>query len=485
MVGGFGFSSDMSRDNPLLFESASVINEYAARAQYLLQRSRTRAKVGIFYQLFDYPNGNYVLEELVQGVLDETDVQLPKPDPIMNFIMSSSPDVEGERLWVKESARLGSDLVANGWYYQFFNEDSLLNASVQDGKVVMGEAQFEALLLFKESAMPAGAAEALSRLAALGIPVIFVGSRPVRDPGFFDQENCDRRVQAAIAAIGTPVFQTATEVIQVLQDAGVDPQIAYTTPKETLGFINKIDREDGSEFFFLRSRIRQEQTVSLHLDTGKRVPVELDLWSGAVTRLPFEKVEDGKIALHLTFPGYTSRVVALEDADQAVNLLLAPVDLKEIDLKTVRSFDDFSFTAQQRLADGTVKKIELVNIPNLDWRSIPELTGLGSPGTYQTLFHLENLQPGERYFLCFERVCDRADITLNGTSLPPLLVMPWRCEVSEWIKAGDNELSIKVTPTLRNALVSYGNKGISQYKQYKKSPTMPAGLIGVVRLCKL
>jgi hypothetical protein len=43
------FSTDMSANDPLLAGAAPAINAYASRAQYLLQRSRTRARVGIFY----------------------------------------------------------------------------------------------------------------------------------------------------------------------------------------------------------------------------------------------------------------------------------------------------------------------------------------------------------------------------------------------------------------------------------------------------
>ena len=53
------------------------------------------------------------------------------------------------------------------------------------------------------------------------------------------------------------------------------------------------------------------------------------------------------------------------------------------------------------------------------------------------------------------------------------------------VKEGANSLSLQVTPTLRNMLVGYANSGAPLYRQYKKGSTMPAGLIGEVKLCKL
>jgi len=64
-----------------------------------------------------------------------------------------------------------------------------------------------------------------------------------------------------------------------------------------------------------------------------------------------------------------------------------------------------------------------------------------------------------------------------------LLALPWRVDITDTLLEGENELTITVTPTLRNALVEYANQGARLYKQYKKCVTMPAGLIGPVRIC--
>jgi hypothetical protein len=481
---GIVFSSDMSRDNPLLFNSAPILNAYAARAQLLLQRSKTRAAVGIFYQLFDYPNGSYIPEETVQGVLDELDAQLPPPNPLVERILPSNQRVTGDRLWTKECAALGSELVANGYYYQFFNEDSLLKAVVEDGQVHMGEAAFETLILFKETALPAAAAEKLSALASAGIPVLLVGSCPERDPGFLDFPARDQRVKSALQAAHVPVLDHSGQVLETLSARGIAPQVVYTQAQKSLGFIHKIDRESGTEWFFLRSRTRKEQSIHLSLRADKRVPVELDLWHGTAARLPFQSTGAEAVSLELTFGGYTSRMIALVTEADAAGLPEAAAELNESRLETILELTDFAFTAQRRLANNDRRPIALRLPRAVDWRSLPELADLSDPGDYQVSFPLPALDPNARYFLCFERVCDRADVTLNGQALPPLLVMPWRLDLTGLLVEGENRLSIQVTPTLRNALVGYGNAGEKLYRNYRKQTTMPAGIIGWVKLCK-
>ncbi len=155
------------------------------------------------------------------------------------------------------------------------------------------------------------------------------------------------------------------------------------------------------------------------------------------------------------------------------------------DLEPVAAVSDFAFVADQRLVNGTSRRIELKLLALKDWREVPELAALGDPGEYAASFTLAKLDPARRYFLQFDRVCDRADVVVNGHVLAPLLVPPWRCEITGLLVEGQNTMKIVVTPTLRNRLVGYANAGSRDYRQYKKQPTMPSGLIGDVTVCAL
>ena len=184
---------------------SAAINAYASRAQYLLQRSRTSTRVGIFYQLFDYPNGNYIREELVQGVLDDQDAQMPKENGIAAMIMSSKTDVVGDRKWIQETAALAGALVAAGHYPIYFNEDRLLRSHIEGKAVVMGEAAFEALIFYRERSLTVEVAEKLREIAAAGIPILFVRGRPIAPPAMRITISaispCRRRSQPSMAVI--------------------------------------------------------------------------------------------------------------------------------------------------------------------------------------------------------------------------------------------------------------------------------------------
>lgn len=473
------FSSDMSRNDPLLAGVTPMLNTYAARAQYILQRSRTNARVGIFYQLYDYPNGDYVQEELVQGVLDDQDTPLPKRSRLANLLMPSDQNVTGDRKWIKVSTALGRELVAHGHYPLYFNEDCLVRAHIEGKTVAMGEAAFGALIFFREGSLTVEVAEKLKEIAAADIPVLFVDKRPDHYPGYFEHEMRDRLVREAIEAVDGLVCDGPEAVLAALLAASVRPEVRYDGPQHSFGFIHKIDRQDGSEFFFLRNRTRDERVLTMILAAEGLVPVLLDLWTGRMGTLPYE-VAGAEIRLTLAFAGYESKMILLTEPAAVQDLPAAPTPVMCEDLEPVVRLGTFSFAADQRLLNGTSRRIEMQLDVLRDWREIPQLAGLSDPGEYSATFALDKVDPGRRYFLQFERVCDRADITLNGHALPPLLVMPWRCEISALVREGKNWLQVTVTPTLRNRLVAYANAGSKDHRQYKRQPTMPSGLIGGV-----
>ncbi len=481
------FASDMSTRDPLLAGVAESLNAYAGRGQYLLQRSRTSTRVGLFYQLFDYPNGNYVKEELVAGVLDELDAPLPKGNPITGrlaeMIMPSGGDVTGDRKWIQESAALAGELVGHGHYPIYFNEDRLLRARVEGRAVLMGEARFEALILFRETSLTIEAAAKLAELAAAGIPVIFVGCSPDRNPAWHDHAARDQAVRDAVAAIAGPVYRGPEEVLAALAAAGVQAEVAYDAPQPHVGFIHKIDRENGTETFWLRNRRREEREVVVTLP-GSGTPVRLDLWTGGMAALPHEVTERG-VRLALRLAGYESAVVMLADAATAAGLSHAAPVVLQADLEPVVTVGGLAFSADQRLPNGTQRLIELELTELRDWRDVPELANLGDPGTYRATFTLGSVAAGRRYFLQLERVCDRADIILNGQALAPLFVPPWRREITGLLHEGENTLTITVTPTVRNQLVGYGDGGSKDHAQYKGGVRMPSGLIGAVQVCAL
>ena len=477
------FSSDFSRDASF-WRHFPTMNQYVARMQYLLQQSKTVAKVGIFYGHFDFPNGNYKREEMTRGVLDEQDSQL-KVGRLASILMGDK--AVGERLHVKEMAELGDLLVANGYYYLNFNRDRLLQARVGDGKVIMGEAEFEALVFFKETHLPFEIMTKLEEISKPGIPIVFVESLPVRQSGFKDWEANDPIVQAVCEKISqkhVSRLENRQEVIPFLRSAGVEPQLRFAAPDPNIGFIHKRLRENHEQFVMIRNRTNKLTATEFTMPAAGLHPYELDAITGEVFQVAFESQGHGEIRLSVPLEAYQSRVIGFASPDTVAQYEQPPFKDLSDQGQVVQEITGWQLDLVKRNVDGSHRPIQEHFQTPEDWREHPKLRECSGPAEYQARFELPEgtLEPNCRYVLDFERVCDVATVTLNGVGFAPLLLPPWRLDITNALKPGPNHIQITVETTLRNLLVGYANRGNKLYKQYRKQTLMPSGLVGKVTL---
>ena len=476
------FASDMSRDNKLLFDAAPKINGYAARMQQLLQNSITKTSVAVFYQLFDYPNGTYLRETGVLGYLDEYDVPLGKANVVLEFTMPSKADGKKERTWIKDTAELGYDLVANGYYYMYLNEDRLIEASeVKDDKLIIGEAEFEAIILYREQKLPLAVARKLKEISEQGIKVIIFGQTPKEVPDYLDYENQEKELNECFENIGGKVYESHEEIIGALDEGGVTKEVVFEKAEYDIGFIHKKDRGSDTQYYFFRNDKRVEKVLDVVLPVKNKVPAVVDAWNGEVYRMPDYSASEDGIEMTLKLGEYSSVMIALMDEAEAKDLKTAPLTVLKSETDTELTLESFALSAEKREIDGSFTHVSAQITKPVDLRQVAGFEGVSSPCVYTTSFDMQSVAEGKRYFLDIEHVSAKADVELNGQKLGELLCMPWRMEITSAIKEGTNELKITVTPTLINRLVGYSAKS-KQHKFFKGKQNMSSGLIGSVEI---
>ena len=72
---------------------------------------------------------------------------------------------------------------------------------------------------------------------------------------------------------------------------------------------------------------------------------------------------------------------------------------------------------------------------------------------------------------------------INDVECPPLMIYPFKLDITPYVKVGENAIEIEVTPTIRNRLIGYGKKGGKNWKNHKrKKEFMPSGIIGPIKI---
>ncbi|NLF02509.1 MAG: hypothetical protein GX601_16195 [Anaerolineales bacterium] len=504
------FSSNFSRANPF-WEFFPRMNAYVTRCQYALQSGRPVANVGLYYPLFNYPDAALKREELIGGLLDENDAPLARR-AVGGGIKKTLDD---EERWALGQARLADELAARGYSTVHINAERLLAATIDPGQLVIGATRLEAIVLSHVTSITVEVARKLREAAEAGVCVVFVGQPPDRQPGLHNYLENDARVAEITHSIAERfggMLEDAAAAPGLLAERGVRPGVTFEAPQPSIHSIHR--QTEGADIYFLRHAGSEPVTVWAGFPHPDRVPTVLDPWSGATIPAAHYQVQSGEVRLPLEFSAYGSVLLAFVPGPEPLHVVRCdPPVAREGDrlVAYVSKAGDYAFglsdgarplhhvaaapaplqidewelSTQLRAYTGNITPLHLELDTLQDWREISQLKYSSNKGVYSTrvLLHGRYLQQGLRLTLDLGRVCDVAEVVVNGRRFEPLLSYPFAVDITDWVRVGDNEIKITVTATLRNQLVQYGRLGGADWKQFRgRRELAPSGLLGPVTL---
>ena len=507
------FSSNFSKMNPF-WEVFPIMNEYITRCQYILQHGKTISNIAIFYSLFNYCDAVLKKEELIGGYLDENDAPLAKDAFEAHVKKKEKLDVNDK--WTLSLLKLGDNLTSNGFFYAHVNEECVLNCRVKEKKILIGGAEFEALILPNIDKISLNILNKLSEIANSKIPIIFINKLPDKQPGFLNYEKNDKEIKNSInELLKTRKIHLIKENENIseflMAKFSIKPGILYDDAQSSIYYIHK--KTENSDYYFLRHSKNQPVKICIKFPHIDKVPFILDPWTGEIYQVAQYKREKEYIKMDIYFESYGSLIIEFKKRYEELYVLESPLRSKRINNEII-SYINEPGEYIIKLSNGTEKLVEIKNgkiititiknwhlktnirdhLGNLkpiemdleelkDWRNIPELKFCSSKGVYSSKFELTEhyIQDNLKIILYLGRVHDTVVVKLNGIELQPLLVYPYKIDITSYVKIGKNNIEIEITPTLCNRLIGYGKKGGKNWKNHKKRKEfMPSGLIGPV-----
>ncbi|MGA3328407.1 MAG: glycosyl hydrolase [Terriglobia bacterium] len=487
------FSSHLNFHNPF-WEYLRPLNDYMARIQYLSQTSRFVAPVALYSHFNNFPNWT-------------TDDDYP----------------------------LEYSLMANGYNFDFINEDILVNsARIVNHELRTPGSTYKVLILRKESRVSLELARKLRQFSQEGLPVVFVEAAPAEEIGFLNYAEKGREIRqlvtgmlggmppedvesSAVRKNGSTLFiKDATRVPGLLESSlGIRPNLRFESPQPNI-FFAQFDH-CPLRFYFLRNSKPTPQDARVVFE-GAGAPELWDPWTGkiAAARQYARKADGPAIAIHLD--AYGSVVVALGEASETLHVLSSNfAELREINGR-MTGIADNPGTYRASLSDGrTVQKdIAASEIPSpltlgpnwflkavgkdkngkeytreaylpdlKDWSVVPTFRNFSGKGHYTLDFQVAEtyLKPGLVADLDLGEVHDVAEVWINSHKAATLLLRPYRVDATPYLQAGNNHLEIIVTNTLRNRLVGDGLAGDPNFVVFRNRMFyLPSGMVGPVRL---
>lgn len=479
------FSSNVNEQSPF-FKYLPTLNAYITRCQYILRQGKNVADLAMYYPWFGYPQRTLVREELTGGVLDDTDAPLASGG-LLNKVINREMTLWPEHQWVIDSVRVTDPLAASGYTYDHVNEDCLMRAKVEGGRIRLCEASYRALVFNRTVRLPLPVMEKIEELAKRGAAIVFVGELPEEQPGFKDYETNGEKIRAIasrltrldnVILVGED-YDVAEAIERELQ---IEPGLEEDGGQGVPDYVHR--SMPGADFFFIRNDSRTPLSLSIGFPCPGRMPEIWNPWTGGVVEANAYHQKGKRVFVEIDLPAYGSAMVGFEKPLKAGASKQPEPDLKK-NLPAPIQVNNWRLETSILSAKGKEKPVDMDLAALADWRETPKLKGCSTPGRYTAVVEIgaEFIEGAEGISLDLGDVRDAAEVMVNGKDACTLLVPPFLCDISGLVEPGDNTIEVVVTPTLYNRLVRWGDSGDKRYAQFKgRTNRAPSGLLGPVEI---
>ncbi|MDF8333871.1 glycosyl hydrolase [Novosphingobium cyanobacteriorum] len=381
---------------------------------------------------------------------------------------------------------------ANAW--DFLSPDALDGALVNDGALLrsQGGALYHAIYLGGSSRhMTLKALRRLSALVEGGGSLI--GLPPESSPALADADPVRAAEWAALvrklwpgtpsAAVGRGRVIATADVDAGLKALAIAPDfVPANAPADAqVLFVHRAlgdgelwylaNRKTREERFEGRFRVTGKQPELWHADTGRSEPVSY-------------RIENGITVVPLALPAESSVfVVFRKPATAQAREVRAPA---QVPLASITG----PWTVTFQPGRGAPASIVLPALQSLETHADPGVKYFSGEMTYSRSFRLpKGYRKGHPLWLDLGAVHDLAEVTVNGKATGGAWHAPYRVDISNAVKAGRNQLSIRIANTWVNRLIGDAQPGVTQKVSWTAEPSYlpdaplrPSGLVGPVSL---
>ncbi len=451
------FSTGMNESDPF-WKDIKAVNQYLTRSQYALRSGKPKTDVLIYMPFNNFTEDQLAVnpaEILYRGYFEGVEPN------ITGFGVFEAP-ATAINTWYKKLWPLVNNLEANGISWEFVNDESLQRATHTDGKIYIGENQYQALVLANLPYINLISAKKINTLSKQGLAVWTLGELPKKQPSFHDYEANDKLTSELMKEVANQ----KTTVGDNLPLKSIEQKIRFSKPVD---FSRQITREmaDGSQLKFIWNKTDQWQTISLTVDASFLNSYWINPEDGKSV-----KSKDQSAIYNL--PPYGSILFFASTKPIDNNLISEPAPSANGSTETL-SIPSWSIQAGD---------VSVQNSPLFDWRDRKEFQFKSDEGVYTSTFTLASKKPTAHYFIDLGKVFFCAAVSINGRPVGKRLFAPYQLDITEFVKAGKNQVEVRITTTRRNEFVGEGVKGNPKYAQFKgkENTLLPSGLVGPVKI---
>ena len=290
----------------------------------------------------------------------------------------------------------------------------------------------------------------------------------------------------AVSADGTDdsLYPDYEITAKILAEKGVS--VDFDATEKGLRFFHRRDR--GTHYYFVSNRSDEpfQGEVSFRV-TDKRVSIWEPL-TGQIFKAPSTTSKDGMTSFVLDLEGSQSVFVVFDDKGADSNALVWQSPPQELMAELVNDWE-VRFDPARGGPEQPVKLPKLLDWSKSDVDGIKYYSGIA---TYRKSFMVADTEvsSNKRYWLDLGDVEVIARVKLNGKDMGTRWMVPYRIEITDDLRRGENVLEVEVANLWANRLIGDARLPTSQRITWAtftnaynaRSPLLPSGLIGPVRV---
>jgi hypothetical protein len=467
----FYASTEMNPRNSI-WHDVPALDTYITRCQSLLQSGTSDNDVLIYWPIFDRWNN---AQGMVEGMT-----------------------IAGQWFETEPIGWTAHHLWDEGYAFDYISDRQLLNAKAADGNIVTGGVPYKVVVVPTCQLMPVETLAQLLKIARQGGSVIFQNKLPDDVPGWGDLANRRTAFKALLATLQlnqTGGLQQASVGKGRVLVGDVDAALALTkaAPEKSIASypgLRFIRRREGYSFmYFIANRGSQPIDGIVTLSRPAGALKLMDPLSGKVgLASPVKSIHTGN-SFHLQ----------LDPGESIIARSAGPIAgyFPRWHYHTSTTPTPLTGTWSVKFLSGGPALPPPFQTGTLDsWTNLdgPDAQTFGGTALYSLTFDAPAGQTGP-WTLSLGKVCQSANVRINGESLGTAIVAPFRVEVPA-LKPKDNLLEVEVTNVSANRIRDLDIRHVPwknfyppgllnvNYKRFDAStwPVTDSGLFGPVTL---
>ncbi len=370
-----------------------------------------------------------------------------------------------------------------GYDFDVTNEDVLLRLTVDAGRIVVpGGVRYRMLVLPDHKVLSLAALKKVDELLARGATVL--GPKPERLVSLVGGDAAQREFHALAARLwGESPSETGDKKVgkgrlvwgqssrSLLQSDGLMPDFEALNTERQADYEYIHYRLDGADVYFVCNQTTERRKVDLAFRVSGRQPELWDPATGEIRLADAFTTEGERTTVPVSFDPYGSQLVIFREKSGGSGRSGANFPVWR-EKQTIADPWEVSFDPKWGGPERPVRFDKLTSWTEHSDLGIKYYSG---KAVYRTTFNLDKVPADGSLALELGSVKDVgiARVTLNGKDLGLLWLAPFRVDIREAVKAGENKLEVMVVNSWHNRVM--GDDGLPENKRFTQTN---------IRVCK-